>query len=74
MAGADLDLCYMTATEAIAKFKTREISPVELMDAVIARIEAINPKLNAIRFFLFSLKMCFSYVTFSVIISKLRFV
>ena len=47
MAAPDLELCYLTATEAIAKFRTREISPVELMDAVIARCEAVNPTLNA---------------------------
>ncbi len=41
------DLCYITASEAIARFKKRTLSPVELMDAVIARSEAVNPKLNA---------------------------
>ena len=48
MASADLDLCYMTATEAISKFKTKELSPVDLMRAVIDRCEAVNPKVNAI--------------------------
>lgn len=41
------DLCYLTATEAIAKFKSRALSPVELMSAVIARSEAVEPKVNA---------------------------
>ena len=41
------DLCYMTASEAIEKFKLRELSPVELMSAVIARSEEVNPKVNA---------------------------
>ena len=41
------DLCYLTATEAIAKFKARALSPVELMSAVIARSEAVEPKVNA---------------------------
>ncbi len=50
MASADLDLCYMTATEAIAKFKAKKLSPVELMKAVIARLEAVNPKINAITY------------------------
>lgn len=48
MASADLDLCYMTATEAISKFKAKELSPVELMGAVIARCEEVNPKVNAL--------------------------
>ena len=30
MSDLNLDLCYMTATEAIAAFKTRALSPVEL--------------------------------------------
>jgi len=45
---SDSDLCYMTATEAIAAFKKRTLSPVELMKAMISRCEAINPKVNAI--------------------------
>ena len=30
----DLDLCYMSATEAIRRFKERSLSPVELMEAI----------------------------------------
>ena len=41
------DLCYTTATEALAKFRSGELSPVELMSAVIARSEAVNPAVNA---------------------------
>ena len=41
------DLCYMTASEAIARFKNKRLSPTELMEAVIARSESINPKVNA---------------------------
>jgi Asp-tRNA(Asn)/Glu-tRNA(Gln) amidotransferase A subunit family amidase len=48
MSTIDLDLCYMTATEAIAAFKARKLSPVELMKAVVARAEEVNPALNAI--------------------------
>ena len=50
MASADLDLCYMTATDAIAGFKSKTLSPVELMKAVISRIESVNPKINAITY------------------------
>lgn len=43
----DLDLCYLSATEALAAFKARTLSPVELMRALIARAEAVEPTLNA---------------------------
>lgn len=42
------DLCYITASEAIARFKAKSLSPVEVMEAVIARSNAVNPKLNAL--------------------------
>ena len=35
----DDDLCYMSVVEAIARFKARTLSPVELMAAVINRAE-----------------------------------
>ncbi|MBI5614702.1 MAG: amidase [Gammaproteobacteria bacterium] len=50
---ADKDLCYLTATEAIAKFKRKTLSPVELMKAVIARCEAVNPTVNALTYTFF---------------------
>ena len=53
MATADLELCYMTASEALARFRAKSLSPVELMEAVIARIEAINPELNAFTYTFF---------------------
>ncbi|MBW2493140.1 MAG: amidase [Deltaproteobacteria bacterium] len=40
-------LHYLTATEALKMFRSREISPLELMRAVIARSEACEPKINA---------------------------
>ncbi len=40
-------LCYIGASEALSRFKARTLSPVDLMQAVIDRSEAINPKLNA---------------------------
>lgn len=46
----DVELCYMPATEALARFRDRSLSPVELMRAVIARAEATEPDLNAITF------------------------
>ena len=47
------DLVRLTATEAVARLRRREISPLELIDAAAARIEAVDGKVNAlpIRFF-----------------------
>lgn len=44
---SDTELCYLSATEALAAFKSRKLSPVELMGALIARAEAVEPKINA---------------------------
>jgi len=41
------DLHYLTATEALRLFRSRELSPAELMAAVIARAEAVEPTINA---------------------------
>lgn len=53
MASVDLELCYMTASEALAKFRARALSPVELVEALIARAEAVNPQLNAFTYTFF---------------------
>ncbi|HNB25566.1 MAG TPA: amidase [Alphaproteobacteria bacterium] len=47
---ADLDLCYLSATEALEQFRARKLSPVELMQAVIARAESLKKKVNAFTF------------------------
>jgi len=41
------DLCYLSAAEAVRLFRTRQLSPVELAEAVIARAEAVEPTINA---------------------------
>ena len=41
------DLPYLPATEALRLFRARELSPVELMTAVIKRAEATEPVINA---------------------------
>ena len=41
------DLAYSSAAELAARIKRHELSPVELVDACIERIEARNPSLNA---------------------------
>ncbi len=47
------DLHYLSATEALRRFRARELSPVELTQAVIDRAEAVEPVVNALchRFF-----------------------
>ena len=42
------DLIRLTATEAVARLKRREISPLELIDAAAARIAAVEPAVNAL--------------------------
>jgi Asp-tRNA(Asn)/Glu-tRNA(Gln) amidotransferase A subunit family amidase len=41
------DLCYTSAAEALRLFRARELSPVELTEAVITRAEAVEPTVNA---------------------------
>jgi Asp-tRNA(Asn)/Glu-tRNA(Gln) amidotransferase A subunit family amidase len=45
---AATELHYLSATEALARFRDRTLSPVELLDAVIARAEAVEPVVNAL--------------------------
>jgi Asp-tRNA(Asn)/Glu-tRNA(Gln) amidotransferase A subunit family amidase len=40
-------LCYLPATELAMRIRRGEVSPVEVIDAVLARIERLNPVLNA---------------------------
>ena len=42
----DDELCYMSATEALANFQSRSLSPVELTKAIIHRAEAIQETIN----------------------------
>ena len=43
----DKDLIYLTANKAVELFKTGEISPVDLMQAIIERSELVEPHINA---------------------------
>jgi aspartyl-tRNA(Asn)/glutamyl-tRNA(Gln) amidotransferase subunit A len=40
-------LCFMPAVEIAEQIRTKRLSPVEYMQAVLARIEALEPKVNA---------------------------
>ena len=42
------DLCFMTATELAGRIRRREVSVTEVVRAHLARIERVNPKVNAI--------------------------
>src|SRR2546423_7942256 len=44
------DLCFRPATEIAAQIRAKRLSPVEIVDAVLRRIEALNPRLNAFCF------------------------
>ena len=44
---ADTDLAYLSAGEALALFRERRLSPVELLEALIERAEQVEPAVNA---------------------------
>ncbi len=46
--GARTDLAYLSASDALAAFRARTLSPVELLDALYAQADALEPKVNAI--------------------------
>ncbi len=41
------ELCFWSASEMAAAVKKKKLSPVEIVDALLARIEKVNPKVNA---------------------------
>lgn len=41
------DLVHLSATELVAAYHSRQVSPVEVTKAVLAHIDAENPKVNA---------------------------
>lgn len=42
------DLCFLDATDLAARIRTREVSPLEVVQAHLDRIDEINPGLNAV--------------------------
>lgn len=49
---ADLDLCYTPATELIKNYRSKNLSPVDVVKNALDRIEEVNPTLNC---------FCFTY-------------
>ena len=43
---SDLNICYLTASEALRRFKDRTLSPVELLQAYLARAEETKDTVN----------------------------
>ncbi len=41
------ELAYLPATELLRRYRAKQLSPVEVTRAALARIAALNPKLNA---------------------------
>jgi amidase len=41
------DICFVPAGELVRLYRARKISPLEVMQAVLARIDAVNPAVNA---------------------------
>jgi amidase len=46
------EICFLTATEIARLIRTKELSAIEVMEAHLAQIERVNPKVNAIVTFL----------------------
>src|SRR5258705_13902911 len=41
------DICFIPANELVRLYRARKVSPLEVMQAVLARIDAVNPTVNA---------------------------
>ena len=42
------DLCFTSATELVKLYRARKASPLEVMQEILSRIDAVNPDVNAI--------------------------
>ncbi|RPH77307.1 MAG: amidase, partial [Candidatus Rokuibacteriota bacterium] len=41
------ELCFAPASELVSLYRRRKVSPLEVVRAVLERIETVNPRLNA---------------------------
>jgi|TARA_B100001964_G_scaffold349_2_gene430 Asp-tRNA(Asn)/Glu-tRNA(Gln) amidotransferase A subunit family amidase len=46
----DLDLCFRSAFELASDIRTKTVSPVEVIENALARIDQVNPKVNGFCF------------------------
>ncbi len=46
----DLDLCFRSAFELASDIRTKKVSPVEVIENALARIDQVNPKVNGFCF------------------------
>ena len=53
MSDANNDFIQMTATEAVNRLRSKEISPLDLVEASIQRIEAVDTEVYAFTHSLF---------------------
>jgi aspartyl-tRNA(Asn)/glutamyl-tRNA(Gln) amidotransferase subunit A len=44
---ASTDLCELTAHELLGAYRARALSPVQVVEALLARIDALDPALGA---------------------------
>ena len=42
------DFCFTPAVDLLKLYRARRVSPLDVMQAVLARIDAVNPDVNAI--------------------------
>ena len=47
----DQDLCFLPATLLVQMIRAKQVSPVEVMQAIINRVERLEPKINAFAYF-----------------------
>ena len=45
---ATRDLCFTPAVELLKLYRSHRASPLEVMQTILARIDAVNPAVNAI--------------------------
>ncbi len=50
---SDLELCYLSAMEALVRFKAHTLSPEELLDDLLTRVDEVNPLINTFNICLF---------------------
>ena len=44
------DIFYRSAEELVRNYRNRTLSPIEVVSAILQRIDAVNPKINAVYF------------------------